>query len=67
MLEEDKKNINDLEKALLVYCDDDECTTNTDISINATSISKLTFCHYIYFFFGIVIIILLVFVGNYFS
>lgn len=65
MIEE--KNTNDLEKSLLIYCDDDECTTNTDISINPTSISNPSFCHYLYFCFGIVIIILLVFVGNYFS
>ena len=62
MLEE--KNTNDLEKSLLI---EDECTTNTDISINPTSISNLSFWHYLYFFFGIVIIVLLVFVGNYFS
>ena len=64
MLEE--KNTNDLEKSLL-YCHDDDCTTNTDISINATSILNPSFWHYLYFCFGIVIIVLLVFVGNFFS
>jgi hypothetical protein len=56
MLEEEK-NTNDLEKSLL-YCHDDDCTTNTEISINATSIlNQPLCCRYLYLFFGIVIIV----------
>jgi hypothetical protein len=56
MLEEEK-NTNDLEKSLL-YCHDDDCTTNTEISINATSILHQPLCcRYLYLFFGIVIIV----------